>query len=236
MSARRRTDRDWRRRQFGQNFLDPATAEQIVDSGAFAPGELVIEIGAGGGALTRALARRALRLIAVEPDPAWSRRLREELGLHVIAKDFLAVTLPREPFRIIGSLPFRRTTDILRRLLDDPSTPMQRADVIVQWEVALKRAAVPPATLLSTAWAPWWEMHLARRIPAAKFRPVPRVDAGLLTVTRRDQPLLPASMARSYAAFVQREWPFDGRPTAPPSALPARRTNAPTSRNPRRSA
>lgn len=236
MSARRRTDRDWRRRQFGQNFLDPATAEQIVDSAAFAPGELVFEIGAGGGALTRALARCALRLIAVEPDPVWSKRLREQLGVHVIAKDFLAVTLPREPFRIVGSLPFGRTTDILRRLLDDPALPMQRADVIVQWEVALKRATVPPATLLSTAWAPWWEMHLAQRIPAAKFRPVPSVDAGLLTVTRRDPPLLPAAMARSYAAFVQREWPFDGRSTPPPSPSPANRTSAPTSRSPRRSA
>jgi 23S rRNA (adenine-N6)-dimethyltransferase len=236
VSARRRTDRDWRRRQFGQNFLDPATAERIVEAAAFAPGELVIEIGAGGGALTRALARRTLRLIALEPDPVWSKRLREQLGVHVIAKDFLAVTLPREPFRIIGSLPFRRTTDILHRLLDDPTVPMQRADVIVQWEVALKRAAVPPVTLLSTAWAPWWEMQLAQRIPAAKFRPVPRVDAGLLTVTRRDPPVLPAAMARSYAAFIQREWPFDGRPSPRPSPFPAGRTNAPTSRNPRRSA
>jgi 23S rRNA (adenine-N6)-dimethyltransferase len=208
VSAQRRTDRDWRRRQLGQNFLDPATADQIVEGAAFTPGQLVIEVGAGAGALTRALARRALRVIAVEPDPVWSRRLREH-GVHVIAKDFLTITLPREPFRIIGSLPFGRTTDILRRLLDDPATHLCRADVIVQWEVAAKRASSPPTTLLSTAWAPWWEMHLARRIPAERFRPVPRVDAGVLRITRRDPPLLPAAMASSYAAFVQREWPFD---------------------------
>ncbi len=134
--------------------------------------------------MTRALARRALRVIAVEPDPAWAKRLRDH-GVRVIERDFLAVTLPREPFRIFGSLPFARTTDILHRLLDDPALPMRRADVIVQWEVAVKRAAVPPVTLVSTAWAPWWEMHLARRIPAAMFRPVPRVDAGLLVITRR---------------------------------------------------
>jgi 23S rRNA (adenine-N6)-dimethyltransferase len=208
VSARRRTDRDWRRRQLGQNFLDPATADQVVEQAAFAPGELVLEIGAGSGAITRALGRRALRVIAVEPDPAWARRLRDH-GVRVIERDFLAVTLPREPFRVIGSLPFARTTDILRRLLDDPALPMRRADVIVQWEVAVKRAALPPATLVSTIWSPWWEMHLARRIPAAMFRPVPRVDAGLLAITRRDPPLLPVAMARSYADFVQREWPFE---------------------------
>jgi len=208
VSARRRTGRDWRRRQLGQNFLDPATADQIVEDAAFTPGELVIEVGAGAGALTRALTRRALRVIAVEPDTFWSRRLREH-GVHVITKDFLTIVLPREPFRIIGSLPFGRTTDILRRLLDDPTRPLQRADVIVQWEVAAKRAALPPTTLLSTAWAPWWEVKLPQRIPAERFRPVPRVDAGLLSITRRNPPLLPAAMAASYAAFVQREWPFD---------------------------
>jgi 23S rRNA (adenine-N6)-dimethyltransferase len=208
VSARRRTDRDWRRRQLGQNFLDPGAADQIVDQAAFAPGELVVEIGAGSGAITRALARRSLRLVAVEPDPVWARRLRES-GVRVIERDFVAVTLPREPFRIFGSLPFARTTDILHRLLDDPAIPLRRADVIVQWEVALKRTATPPATLVSTAWAPWWEMRLARRLPAALFRPVPRVDAGLLVITRRDPPLLPIEMARPFADFVQREWPFE---------------------------
>lgn len=138
----------------------------------------------------------------------WARRLRES-GVRVIERDFLAVTLPREPFRIFGSLPFARTTDILHRLLDDPAIPLQRADVIVQWEVAMKRAATPPVTLVSTAWAPWWEMRLERRIPAAMFRPVPRVDAGLLAITRRNPPLLPVAMARAYADFVQREWPFE---------------------------
>jgi 23S rRNA (adenine-N6)-dimethyltransferase len=214
VSARRRTDRDWRRRRLGQNFLDPATADQIVGQAAFAPGELVVEIGAGSGVLTRALACRALRVIAVEPDPVWAQRLREQTaritpGVHVVARDFLAVTLPHEPFRVFGSLPFARTTDILHRLLDDPAIPLRRADVIVQWEVAVKRAAVPPVTRVSTAWAPWWEMRLARRIPAAMFRPVPRVDAGLLAITRRDPPLLPVAMARAYADFVQREWPFE---------------------------
>jgi len=57
-------------------------------------------------------------------------------------------------------------------------------------------------------WAPWWNMRLGDRIPANKFRPIPRVDAALLTVTRREPPLLPATMARSYAQFVRQHWPF----------------------------
>ncbi len=216
MSAHRRTDRDWRRRRLGQNFLDPATAEQIVDQAALIPGELVIEVGSGAGAFTRALVRRGVRLVAVEADPHWARLLREQVrGVRVVQCDFLAFDLPREPFRLIGSLPFGRTTDILRRLLDDPALPLVRADIVVQWEVAVKRAAHPPATLLSASWAPWWDVTLARRVPASSFRPVPRVDGGVLAIVRRDPPLLPMSMASAYAAFVQREWPFDRRRAVP---------------------
>ena len=212
MSARQRTHRDWRRRRLGQNFLDPALAEQIVDEAKLVPGELVVEVGAGTGALTLALARRQVRVLAAEPDPVWAHRLRERVAanraVRVLGRDFLALDLPREPFRVVGSLPFGRTTDILRRLLDDPALPLVRADVIVQWEVALKRAASPPTTLLSTAWAPWWDVQIVRRISAQSFRPVPRVDAGVLAITRREPPLLPAAMAPSYAAFLRGQWPF----------------------------
>jgi 23S rRNA (adenine-N6)-dimethyltransferase len=80
------------------------------------------------------------------------------------------------------------------------------ADLIVQWEVARKRALMPPTTLLSTTWAPWWCFEIGERIPAAAFRPVPSVDAALLRVTRRDPPILPPHMAGPYATFVRRQW------------------------------
>jgi 23S rRNA (adenine-N6)-dimethyltransferase len=213
MSARGRTVRDWRRRRLGQNFLNAATADLLIERADFQPDELVVEVGAGRGAITAALARRGVRILAVEPDPEWSRQLREGIGknphIRIVEDDFLSIALPSEPFRVVGSLPFGRTTDIMRHLLDDPHTPMERADVIVQWDVARKRAALPPSTLLSTAWAPWWDIQLGHRIPAREFRPVPRVDAGSLTITRRHPSLLPPSMGRSYAHFVRQHWPFD---------------------------
>jgi 23S rRNA (adenine-N6)-dimethyltransferase len=214
VSAHRRTPRDERRRRLGQNFLRPEFADRLVADGDVQPGELVVEIGAGFGAITLALARREIEVLAVEIDPVWARRLRDrtrvtERGrVRVVEADFLSLSLPTRPFRVLGSLPFRRTTEILRRLLDDPGIPLTRADLIVQWEVARKRAAAPPSTLLSTVWAPWWKFHLGRRIPAGEFRPVPRVDAGVLVVTRRDDPLLPPAMAAAWAGFVRAHWPF----------------------------
>jgi len=178
----------------------------------FRPGDFVLEIGPGTGAFTAALARRRVQVVAVELDPVLAARLRAraELREHVrvVHGDAVSVALPDRPFRAVGSLPFGRTTDALRRLLDDPRGRLVRADLVVQWEVARKRTAVPPTSLLSAQWAPWWEFTLACRIPAAAFAPVPRVDAGFVSVVRRARPLLPPAMAQPYARFVRAHWPF----------------------------
>jgi 23S rRNA (adenine-N6)-dimethyltransferase len=210
--AQRRSPRDERRRRLGQNFLRPELAERFVEDAGVRAGDFVVEIGAGSGAITAALARRGADVCAIEVDPAWAERLRREFRrgdrVQVVAADFFAVQLPRRPFRVVACLPFAHTTAILARLLGDPHDHLRRVDVIVQWEVARKRAAVPATTLRSTAWAPWWEFRLGRRIAATDFRPVPRVDGGVLVATRRDPALLPPAMSARYEAFVRVNWPF----------------------------
>jgi 23S rRNA (adenine-N6)-dimethyltransferase len=212
VSAGKRTPRDERRRRLGQNFLRPDLADVLVAEADFEPGDLVVEIGAGRGAFTLALARRGVRVIALERDPHWAEQLRRAVGrqsmahVTVVCCDALRYPMPRRPFRAIGSLPFGATTAVLRHLLDDRGSGLRRADLVVQWEVARKRAAVPPTTMLSTAWTPWWSFALGRRLPADSFRPVPSVDAAVLRVTRRVPPLLPDHMADAYAAFVRGQW------------------------------
>ena len=214
MPAGRRAPRDDRRRLLGQNFLRAELAEQLVAEIGIEPGELVVDIGAGSGALTLALARRGANVLAVELDPAWVARLRETAArqtqgrIEVIHADFLSWQLPNRPFRAVGCIPFGATTAIFRRLFDDPSLPLSRADLIVQWEVARKRAETPPSTLISTTWAPWWSFQLGPRIPARQFRPVPKVDGGVLVAVRRDPVLLPRAMAGEFAEFVRARWPF----------------------------
>jgi len=212
VSAPKRTPRDERRRRLGQNFLRTDLATALVAEAAFEVGDLVVEIGAGRGACTFALARRGVEVIALERDPYWAENLRREVGrqglarVRVVCCDALHYEMPRRPFRVMGSLPFGATTALLRHLLDGPHSGLRRADLIVQWEVARKRAATPPTTMLSTAWAPWWSFALGRRIPADSFRPVPSVDAGVLRVVRREPPLLPDRMADAFASFVRGHW------------------------------
>jgi 23S rRNA (adenine-N6)-dimethyltransferase len=205
-------DKRARRRSFGQNFLRSDLADELVAGAKLAAGDHVVEIGAGSGALTYALARRGVGVVALEKDPRWATSLRHEVirrgldDVRVLCCDALDYRLPRRPFRVVGSLPFGSTTAIMRHLFDDPSSCLVRADLVVQWEVARKRAVMPPSTLLSATWAPWWTFEMGRRIPAAAFRPVPSVDAAVLRVTRRDPPILPPQMAGPYASFVRHQW------------------------------
>lgn len=152
-------------------------------------------------------------MVAVEADAAWADRLRARLAslglgdrVSVVVGDLSTVALPAEPYRVVANPPFNLTTALLHRLLDDPRTGPERLDVVVQWAVARKRAMQPPTTLVSTAWAPWWEVELQRRIPRQAFRPVPAVDAGWLTVTKRSPPLLPAELATDFAGYLRGRW------------------------------
>ena len=96
---------------------------------------------------------------------------------------------------------------------------MQRADLIVQWEVAQKRAAVIPSTQLSAEWGPWWELALVRRFDRSAFAPRPDVDAALLRIVRRERELVPAAFAPDYRRFVRRAFANGLRSTVPPLTL-----------------
>lgn len=176
----------------------------------------MLEVGAGNGVLTAALARRARRVVAVELDPDWTRRLLERFGqndgVFVVQGDALAFPLPNEPFRVVANLPFNRTTESLRRLLD-PESALRRADLVVQAEVARKRAR-ESGTALGVGWAPWFTFRLGRALPAEAFRPVPRVGAAVLSVERRREPLLDPSESRRFAAFVRYEFRRNSRVAA----------------------
>ena len=110
--------------------------------------------------------------------------------------------LPRETFRVVSNLPFHRTTDILHVLLDDPRTPLVRADLIVEWGVACKRALPWPSTLNDVVWGAFYETSVARRLPRAAFEPRPSVDAGVLVVRRRPEPLIPPERSEAFRRFV----------------------------------
>ena len=213
MSGRLPTERDTRRRELGQNFLvDERVIDRFVRSLDLRASELVVDLGAGTGALTLPLLDAGAEVWAVERDPVWSKRLRQSLvsGVHassrVIETDLRRLRLPRTPFRVVANPPFGLTTEILTRLLDAPDEGPDRIDLIVQREVAVKHSRLPPASLRTAAWSPWWEFHLGQVIDRRAFRPRPRVDAAVLTIVRRQSPVLPTWLAPQLRELLRPAW------------------------------
>jgi 23S rRNA (adenine-N6)-dimethyltransferase len=217
VGAQRRAPRPSGSRADGQHLLRSAVlASELVQQADIGRSDLVVEIGAGSGALTRPLARHARRVIAVERDPIFVDHLRPAFAsrsnVQIICANALHVPLPQEPFRVFGNLPFSFGTRILRRLLDDASSPLVRVDALVQLEMARKRAAIAPSTLVSLGWLPWWEFTIVRRVPRSAFRPVPSVDAAMLTIRRREPALLAPSGRAAFVRLLARAFASPDRP------------------------
>jgi 23S rRNA (adenine-N6)-dimethyltransferase len=187
-----------------QHFIRTSRlAAELVRDACLGPEDLVVDLGAGSRRLTAELARVARQVLAVEMDPRWAARLRGRWeNVDVVEGDAALVPLPRQPFRIVASLPFDRTTDLLHLLLDNPRTPLERADLIVEWAVARKRAVPWPSTLNGVVWGAFYEASVARRLPGSAFEPPPGVDAGVLVFRRRAEPLIPPELASRYRRFV----------------------------------
>ncbi|WP_037318676.1 23S ribosomal RNA methyltransferase Erm [Amycolatopsis orientalis] len=202
------------RHELGQNFLvDRMVIETIVKlvDGTGGP---IVEIGAGDGALTLPLQRLGRRLTAIELDDRRAARLarRVEPPTEIVTADFLRHPLPVTPYVLVGNLPFHLTTAMLRRVLHAPN--WTEAVLLVQWEVARRRAGVGGATMMTAQWWPWFDFRLVSRVPASSFRPMPGVDGGLLTMVRRPASLVGDADRERYQDFVRRVFTGRGRGVA----------------------
>jgi len=180
MSASVRSRRAW-----GWHPLTDEWATRIVADAAVRPGELVLDIGAGHGALTAELVERGARVIAVELHPARVRHLHGRFAgrpVTVVRADALSIRLPRHPFRVVASPPYAIASPLLRLLLA-PSSQLTAADLVLQRAVVRRytggRAAGPGR------WRRRWRLQEGRPLPRRAFRPSPRVDSAVLVVRRR---------------------------------------------------
>ncbi len=202
------------RARLGQHFFaSTEVATRFVDDAGVDAHDCVVEFGAGRGILTEVLAARAALVVAIEVDPrlaeALVARFKSTPNVVVWHADARELPTPASRYRVVANLPFSITNPTLRALLDDPGGGLERADLVVQWQVARERVRVQrsaPTDLLGATWAPWWEFERGRRLPARCFAPAPRVDAAVLRVTRRDPPLLAPEAAPRYRALVRAEF------------------------------
>lgn len=199
-------------RKLGQHFLRrPDLLQKIAQAACPETEPIVVEIGAGKGALTELLIPRARRLIAVELDPALAdflrRRFQTTTAVEVVQADVLALDLGQwGPAVIAGNIPYYITSEILERVLALlPS--LKRAVLLVQREVAERIAASPGRReygLLSVRVQAVAQPEILFRVPPSAFSPPPEVSSALVRLTPRATPLLDRDRLPAFLEFAAR--------------------------------
>jgi 16S rRNA (adenine1518-N6/adenine1519-N6)-dimethyltransferase len=186
-------------KRLGQHFLfDPDSLKRIVSAAEPAPGEAVLEIGAGAGSLTCALAEAADRVVALEIDRRIEPLLAEATahlpGVTCVHADVLSVDLSalvgEGPYLVVGNIPYNVTSAVIRRLMEAPR-PARRVVLTVQAEVARRVVAGPgQMSMLSLSVQLYGEPSIVFELPRGKFHPPPEVDSAVLRIDTMGSPRL----------------------------------------------
>lgn len=185
------------KKSLGQNFLrDPQLLEKIVALAELPADSTVLEIGAGTGALTRALARQAGRVLAVELDDRLIPPLRQMFADHphveIIHGDILTLDLSERlrdtPYAVVANLPYYITSAVLRHIFEHLPRP-QRVVVTVQREVAERLIAGPgDMSLLAVSVQFYGQPRIVLRLSAGAFWPPPDVDSAVVRIDVYERP------------------------------------------------
>jgi 23S rRNA (adenine-N6)-dimethyltransferase len=184
----------------------PDAARQFLAAVRLPPDGLCLEVGAGEGILTTRLAAMTREVIAYEIDEHMASRLMSRIAsrpnVRVIVGDFLAARPPSRAFTVVGNAPFSLTSPIIDWCLRAPR--LTEATLITQLEYARKRTGGYGrwSQLTVSTW-PRFRWELRGTIPRTEFRPVPRVDAGILRIERRAEPLVSPARQAAYRRLVQ---------------------------------
>jgi 23S rRNA (adenine-N6)-dimethyltransferase len=156
-----------------------------VESARIQRGDLVLDIGAGAGAITRPLLESGARVIAFELHDGRARQLGERFAgasLKVVRVDAADLRLPGRPFRVVANPPFGVSTALLKRLLA-PGSRLVSADLVLPLHVARRWASGRGPG--NGRWSRTFDVEVAMRVPPAAFRPPPPMDVAVLRVRRR---------------------------------------------------
>ncbi len=204
------------RKRFGQHFLvDEGVIDGIVRAIGPRPGDALVEIGPGLGAITQPLLERAGALTVIELDRDLAARLRQRAGLAVVEADVLTVdftalaTAAGQPLRIVGNLPYNISTPILFHLLG-AAAQVRDQHFMLQKEVVERMAAAPGGKdygRLSVMLQWRYRIESVLDVPPEAFDPPPRVESAVVRMEPlpADESIDPAVLGELVAvAFSQR--------------------------------
>ncbi|OGC65530.1 ribosomal RNA small subunit methyltransferase A [candidate division WWE3 bacterium RIFCSPLOWO2_02_FULL_53_10] len=182
------------KKSLGQNFLvDQNVVRDLIDAAKIGKKDVVLEVGAGTGTVTKRLAQTAGKVIAVEFDrdliPALRRNLSSFKNVEILNADILDVNFnDLDHFKVVGAIPYQITSPLIHKILHSSNRP-KSITFVVQKEVAEKIAAkAPDATYLSNFVANFGEARIIKVIKPGAFSPQPKVDSAIIHITLYPKP------------------------------------------------
>lgn len=196
-------------RYTGQHFLNDQTLiKEMIQIAGIRKNDMVLDIGAGKGALTQPLSEKAGRVIAIEYDSGLSKQLREKLNglseVKILEMDFMNMPLPGSPFKVVSNIPYSLTTNILGKLMDNPCSAFKCGVIMTELGTARRFTKTMQPDPRITAWTSWFQLEIVRNADASCFTPPPRVESSVLGITRRKDFVVSPEHYRKYLAFLDR--------------------------------
>jgi 16S rRNA (adenine1518-N6/adenine1519-N6)-dimethyltransferase len=197
---------------FGQNFLiDREVLLQIVEAAEIHAEDQVLELGAGTGVLTRELAKRARRVVAVELEREMlsllAKTTRIYTNIEIMERNLLYVDpseiFGSESYKLVANLPYYIASPTFRHFLESANPPHLFV-VMVQYEVAQRIVAAPgDLSLLGVSVQFYGEPKIIAHVPARAFYPAPKVDSAILRIDLKDEVPLTPKQRDSFFRMVQ---------------------------------
>ena len=187
-----------------QNFLTSRrTIDRLIRIAGIRKDDTVLEIGAGKGHITKALANACCRVISYEIDPRLYERLKElPDNVRLYCGDFLKCRLPKEPYRVFANIPFSITTDIVRKLTEADPLP-QGMWLIMEKGAAKRFCGIPKESTASLLIRPWYDTKIVYHFRREDFHPAPNVDAVMVEFRLKDTPDVPSAQWENYRFFLR---------------------------------
>ena len=201
------------KKSLGQNFLvDGRVRAKIVDAADISPDDTIVEIGPGRGFLTKGLAERAGRVVAVELDDGLVPRLRETFAdsghVEIVHGDARTINIDTltgaaREYKVVANLPYYAATPIVRRFLEDEHRPTTLV-VMVQREVGQEMTASPGKMgILSVATQVYGSARIVTSVPPKAFRPSPNVTSAVVRIDTYSEPLVAFDSADTFFTLVR---------------------------------
>lgn len=191
---------------YSQNFLkDSDLVALLLDRSSIECHDVVYEIGPGKGLITRQLALRYRRVIAVEKDPRLASWLQREFAgwpnVTIQQGDFLQYHLPSHPYKVFANIPFNITAAIVGKLTA-AQCPPEDMYLCMQREAAGMFLGEARESLRTLLLKPWFEAAIVHRFERQDFMPAPRVDVVMLRLRKRGPPLVQHADRQYFRDFI----------------------------------